>query len=496
VFTYPVVTNLLCYYSDLANHPVLETIGLLAMTVPDWVQDAIFYQIFPDRFANGDLSNDPPNVQIWNETPNRWDYQGGDLRGIIQNFDYLLDLGVNALYLNPIFHSSANHRYHIIDYFQIDPFLGNLNDFQELLALAHRNGVRIILDAVLNHCGRGFFAFSNLLENGLYSPYKDWFHVKQFPLRAYSGGKARNYKGWWDIKDLPKFNTDNPAVRDYLFGMTRYWLEQGIDGWRLDVPNEIDDDGFWAEYRALVKGINPEAYIVGEIWDINPRWLAEDHFDGLMNYPLRDAIIDPLCNKAPFSLLFEEQKALQDAYSQENILAMYNTLGSHDTKRVLTKLRGNIAKTKLAYTALFSYPGAPAIYYGDEIGLRGSLEPASRGAFLWDESMWNHELRGWLKKLIQLRKDFAALRRGRFEATLFNEQQGLLLFKRIFHAQEILVALNYSNEKREVIVSLDDLGHLAGKTFRNLLDGEQLSATDSGLDLSLPAYGSVWLMPK
>jgi glycosidase len=466
------------------------------MLVPDWVQDAIFYQIFPDRFANGNSSNDPANVQPWGDPPNRWDYQGGDLRGIIQNFDYLLDLGVNALYLNPIFHSSANHRYHTIDYFQVDPFLGELRDFQELIDLAHRNGVRIILDAVLNHCGRGFFAFNNLLENGEHSPYKDWFHIKSFPLQAYRRGKASNYKGWWDIKDLPKFNTDNPEVREYLFGMTRFWLEHGIDGWRLDVPNEIDDDVFWGEYRALVKSINPHAYIVGEIWEVNPRWLDDEHFDGLMNYPLRDAIIDPLCNKAPFSLLLEKQNELQASYPQENILAMFNALSSHDTKRVMTKLRGNLAKTKLAYAALFAFPGAPAIYYGDEIGLRGGLEPASRGAFPWDDSTWNHDLRDWIKQLIQLRKESEPMRRGAFEPIPMQEQKDVLLFKRTFQEQAMLVALNYSNEKRQVKLTLNELGHSPGVILRNVLDGEDFLLAESGLEISLPVFGAAWLKPQ
>ena len=466
------------------------------MSVPDWVQDAIFYQIFPDRFANGDLDNDPPNVQPWGSSPNRWDYQGGDLRGIIDNFDYLLDLGVNAIYLNPIFHSSANHRYHIIEYNKIDPFLGDINDFQDLIDIAHGNDVRIILDGVLNHCGRGFFAFINLLENGEYSPYKDWFHVKRFPLQAYQRGKASNYKGWWDIKDLPKFNTNNPDVREYLFDMTRFWLEQGIDGWRLDVPNEIDDDGFWSEYRALVKSINPQAYIVGEIWEVNPRWLDDQHFDGLMNYPLRDAIIDPLRDKAPSSFLLEKQSELESAYPQENILAMYNALGSHDTKRVMTKLRGNLAKTKLAYAALFAFPGAPAIYYGDEVGLRGGLEPASRGAFLWDDSTWNHELRAWIKNLIQIRKELIPLRKGRFEPITSNTTDDILLFKRIYQSQALIVVLNYSNEKRWVKLTSDDIGRPAGHKLRDVLNGAEYLLADSSLEITVPAFGAAWLEPQ
>jgi cyclomaltodextrinase len=233
------------------------------MSVPYWVQDAVFYHIFPDRFANGDTSNDPPNTQPWGALPNRWDFQGGDLRGIIQKLDYLLDLGITALYLNPIFLANSNHRYNTADYFQIDPRLGNLDDFHALLKAAQTNGIRIILDGVFNHCGRGFFPFVDVLENQQHSAYQDWFHIKQFPVQAYSPDKSETYLGWWGLNSLPKLNTDNIHVRRYLFDVARYWIEQGIDGWRLDVPNEINDDSFWAEFRHVVKAANQDAYLVG-----------------------------------------------------------------------------------------------------------------------------------------------------------------------------------------------------------------------------------------
>ena len=163
------------------------------MSTPYWLQDAIFYQIFPDRFSNSDSSNDPANIEKWGAAPTIWNFQGGDLRGIIQRFDYLLDLGINAIYLNPIFHSPSNHRYNTIDYYKIDPRVGTMLDFHSLIDLAHRNSVRIVLDGVFNHCSRGFFAFNDLLENGEFSAYKDWFHIHRFQLDAYSPGDAINY---------------------------------------------------------------------------------------------------------------------------------------------------------------------------------------------------------------------------------------------------------------------------------------------------------------
>ena len=215
-------------------------------SIPAWLTGAVFYQIFPDRFANGDVSNDPANVYSWSKLPSLYSYFGGDLSSIQRKLDYIQDLGVNAIYLNPIFQSAAPHRYHTTDYYRIDPKLGTMEDFHALLDEVHRRGMKLILDGVFNHCGRGFFAFNDLLENQEFSPYKDWFHVKHFPIDAFSPGEAVDYLAWWNIKSLPKFNTDNPEVRQYLLGVARYWIEQGIDGWRLDVPNEIDDDAFWA----------------------------------------------------------------------------------------------------------------------------------------------------------------------------------------------------------------------------------------------------------
>ena len=354
------------------------------MTVPYWVPDAIFYQIFPDRFANGDPSNDPPNVVPWGSPPTIWNFMGGDLRGILQRLDYLLDLGVTAIYLNPIFLSSSNHRYNTYDYYHIDPKLGTMADFRALLDACHANGVRVILDGVFNHCGRGFFAFSDVLENGEHSPYKDWFHIKRFPVRAYGDGEAEDYEAWWGFKSLPEFNTDNPRVRRYIFEVARYWIRQGIDGWRLDVPNEIDDDAFWQEFRAVVKAENPDAYLVGEIWTADPRWTQ--HFDGLMNYPLREAILGFLGGALDAATFAQRLTELQQLYPRDRAYAMYNPLGSHDTERVRTLL-GNAEKVKAAFALLFAYPGAPAVYYGDEIGLEGSKDPDNRRAFPWERGV-------------------------------------------------------------------------------------------------------------
>ncbi len=465
------------------------------MPVPNWVQDAVFYQIFPDRFANGDVSIDPPNVQPWGAPPTVWHFQGGDLRGIMQHFDYLLDLGVNALYLNPIFQSASNHRYHTTDYYRVDPRLGTMDDFRAFLDLAHGNGVRVILDGVFNHCGRGFFAFNDILENQEHSPYLNWFHVHNFPVDAYSYGDARDYLGWWGMKGLPKFNTATLAVRRYLLDVAKFWIEQGTDGWRLDVPNEIDDDSFWAEFREVVKSANPDAYILGEIWNPDARWVGDAHFDGLMHYPVRDALLRLLfAGTLDIPHFAEKVESLLSFYPRENVYAMYVPVGSHDTERLLTKVEGNVEKAKLAFLFQFAYPGAPAIYYGDEIGLTGGKDPECRGAFLWDEKSWNMELRGWAKTLIALRKQFTALRRGGFERLCMDVESGCYAFVRTHAEGNVAAVLNATPDERRYRIAVQPAIWQDGVVLRDLLRaGYEYVISQGCFELTLPPWSGTLL---
>jgi cyclomaltodextrinase / maltogenic alpha-amylase / neopullulanase len=463
------------------------------MPVPYWVQDSIFYQIFPDRFANGDKTNDPPNVQKWGAKPTIWNFQGGDLRGIIRRFDYLLELGINALYLNPIFQATSSHRYNTSDYYKIDPKLGDMTDFNALLDTAHRNNVHVILDGVFNHCGRGFFAFNDVLENGEHSAYTDWFHINRFPLDAFTPGEAVNYSGWWSHKSLPKFNTDNPDVRKYLLGVARYWIERGVDGWRLDVPNEIDDDDFWAEFRHVVKDANREAYLFGEIWDADPRWANDTHFDGLMNYPVKDALIKLLMGRETLTQFADKLEGLFKVYPRENVHAMYVPLGSHDTERILTALGGAMDKLKLAYLFQFSYPGAPAIYYGDEVGLEGGKDPECRGAFPWDPAQWNGDLQPWVRELIAIRKNRISLRRGDFSRVQLDENQSIYAFTRSLGEEKTLVVFNCSIEKRDLKVPVKTIKWQEDTTLRSLLDHRPFTVQKGHISITLPAFSGIYI---
>ena len=442
------------------------------MTVPAWIYDAVFYQIFPDRFYKGDLSNNPPNVKRWGAKPTYTSYFGGDLKGIIQKIDYLLDLGINAIYLNPIFLASSPHRYNTTDYFKIDTFLGDKKDLSDLIEIVHRNNIRIILDGVFNHSGRGFFAFTDILENGPESPYVDWYHINNFPLNAYTDGKAENFLAWFGFKSLPKFNISNPYVCAYIMKVIHYWLNLGADGWRLDVPNEIDDDGFWSKFRSLVKTTNREAYLVGEIWQPMPKWVK--YFDGLMNYPFRDAVLGILSNEINVRQFVDALEYLTSLYPEENMFAMYLPLGSHDTKRLFTRMNGDIRKVKLAFLIQFIFPGIPAIYYGDEIGMSGGKDPENRATFRWNENEWNKNIRDWVKLLIGIRKEFEVVRKGNFHIIDLDEVKNICSIRREYKHQEIVLISNFSDKKYNYKINLDKFGWKQGVRLLNIIDNESL----------------------
>ena len=401
---------------------------------PSWVADAVFYQIFPDRFAKSDRVRKPINLEAWDAPPTYHGYKGGDLLGVAEHLDWLTDLGVNAIYFNPIFRSASNHRYHTHDYYRVDPILGTGENFDELLAGCHERGIRVVLDGVFNHSSRGFFRFHDVLENGEQSPYVGWFHINGFPLNPYDMDEPANYEAWWGMRALPKFNTDNPEARDYLMRVGEYWAKRGIDGWRLDVPEEIQTPGFWEEFRERTRAVNPDLYIVGEIWaDAGAYINGGDLFDGTMNYPFTTATIaftvgdrldrstmmdNPYYNVAPATDAAGYRDRIQgllDQYPEPATLANLNLLDSHDTARILTIASDDEDSVVLSLALLLTFPGAPSIYYGTEIGLEGGLDPDCRRSFPWDhEDHWNQRILEATKDLIALRHRYPALRSANY----------------------------------------------------------------------------------
>lgn len=477
----------------------------MSAATPEWVRDAVFYQIFPDRFAMSERIPKPANLQAWDAPPTYHGFKGGDLLGISEHIDYLRALNVNAVYLNPIFASASNHRYHTHDYFEVDPLLGGNAAFEHLLGTLHANGMRVILDGVFNHASRGFFQFNHLLECGHESPYTDWFHVHGWPINAYQEHEPANYAAWWGLHALPKFNTDNPAVREFLFNVAEYWLKEGIDGWRLDVPSEIDDDDFWREFRRRCKAINPEAYLVGELWGEASRWLKGDQFDAQMNYPFTRAVfgfagghlldqsdtvhtglgyIEPLDGP-------QFAAALGDMHHRlpiEIVQAQMNMVSSHDTPRVITIANGDWSTVRLIFICQMTVAGAPNIYYGDEIGLPGNRDPDCRRAFPWqDPAQWNAPLLEFVRRLTALRQQTPALRRGDF--AILHAARRLVVYRRSYEGQVAVIALNAGNTPEPFSLSVD----VAPQTLADALYREGVSL-EPGAEVRVPARaGRVWV---
>jgi cyclomaltodextrinase len=476
---------------------------------PSWVKDAVFYQIFPDRFARSERVPKPKGLESWDSPPTQNGYKGGDLLGVSERLDLLVDLGVNALYFTPVFQSASNHRYHTHDYFRVDPMLGGNAALRELIDEAHQRGMRVVLDGVFNHASRGFFQFSDILENGPHSAYLDWFHIRSFPLNAYSEGRL-GYDAWWNLPALPKFNTDTPAVREFLLGVAEYWLEAGIDGWRLDVPNEIDDDGFWQEFRRRCRQANPDCYLVGEIWGDADRWLRGDQFDAVMNYPFTRAAfgfvgqdlnhgetaksgygrIEPL-DAAGFA---QAARSLVSRHAPETTLAQLNLIGSHDTPRALSVLCGDRLAVRMAFLLLLTFPGAPCIYYGDELGLAGGHDPHCRGTIPWgsDEEL-DHSLREHVKQLTQVRRESPALRRG--DLKILHAEGDLLVFARQHERDRVIVAVNRGDQQLRLDVPFDEAG-LNGE-YDDPLGGLRLTVKERRLvGFDVPARRGTIFLPR
>ncbi|MFQ5821294.1 MAG: alpha-amylase family glycosyl hydrolase [Candidatus Heimdallarchaeota archaeon] len=406
-------------------------------SVPDWVKDAIFYEIFPERYANGNPDNDPPDVEPWGGTPTRKNFFGGDLQGIIDKLDYLEALGIDAIYLTPIFAANTNHKYDPIDYYQIDPHFGDLNTFRSLLQRAHDQGIRIILDAVFNHAGVGSWAFQDVIERGENSPYVNWFYIEDLPVTR---KPTPNYSTYKKAPYLAKLNVHNPEVRRYLHDVARYWTQEGIDGWRLDVPY-LMNHRFWKGFRRVVKEINPELYIVAEIWKKATSWLQGDECDGAMNYRLRNLILDFFVHKKLDAAIFDRKlAALRAGHPGETAYTMLNLLGSHDTPRFLTLCGGDKELFKVAVAFLFTYVGAPMIYYGDEVGMKGRNDPDCRRPMVWDPAVQDQELLEWHRQLIHIRKAHPALRRGTIQTV--HALGDVYAFERQHGADYALVILN------------------------------------------------------
>ncbi len=504
---------------------------------PVWVRDAVFYQIFPDRFASSERVAKPGPMEPWDAPPTVHGYKGGDLLGIAEHLDELADLGINALYLTPVFTSASNHRYHTDDYRSVDPLLGGDDALRELLDQAHARSMRVVLDGVFNHCGRGFWPFHHVAEAGAASPFRPWFHLDEErlaagrPLVVYPGpeqvaairalvlagmppGQASldvlGFEGWWGLPALPKLRVENARTRAYLLDVAEHWLRFGIDGWRLDVANEIAGD-FWMEFRERCRSVRPDAYLVAEIWRPKPEWLTGQHFDALMNYPLAEALLGYaagnhldtriVAQHEEYQLYLQARDGGSFGTELERLLSLYdpsvtsvmlNLLGSHDSPRARTVCGGDAAAMRIATLLQMTLPGAPCVYYGDEIGLEGEQDPLCRGSFPWDRARWDHGLRSYVRDLIGLRRRHRALRDG--DVRVIQAAGDTFAMLRHADGESFVVATNAGASAAHLTLALPDgyppIGTPEAVTIGGMCDGS-VSVAAGSLELELSPRGGI-----
>jgi len=514
----------------------LESDQQPALVTPEWARDAVWYQIMVDRFRNGDASNDPDPVRPWRSewyATSAWEGRdgqtfwkhfvfdrlyGGDIAGMRDRLGYLRDLGVNALYLMPVFQAPGPHKYNGTSLIHIDETFGRKGDYAEAEAKedlldpstwtwtdsdqaflafvreAKSMGFRVIVDGVFNHSGTEHPAFRDVREKGEKSRFADWYEIKSW--------EPFDYEGWWGFKALPVFRKDetngiaSESLRKHIFDVTRRWMDpdgdgdpsDGIDGWRLDVPNEVPI-AFWRQWRQFVKSINPDAYISGEIWTRAEQWLDGTAFDAVMNYEFAKPALAWIANreqKLKPSEIDAKFAELRLVYPAAALPVMQNLVDSHDTDRVASMIKNpdrpynernreqdghvydasrpeaeHARKQQLLALLQMTSEGAPMIYYGDEVGMWGAGDPGNRKPMLWkdlepyddaQENFVDDEMLAFYKGAIKLRREHSALRRGTFRTLLTDDAQDVWIFVRQDEREQVLVALNASD--RAAVVNL------------------------------------------
>ena len=506
-----------------------EDFRLLAdYAAPAWIYNSVFYQIFPDRFADGDPASNVRDGEFeyqgiksrarkWGETQSGWpeamvEFYGGDLHGVEQRLDYLTDLGVNAIYLNPIFTAFSNHRYDVVDYFNIDPHLGGNAALTSLRQAATKRGMRFILDIVPNHAGVEHPWFKSAVQNPA-SPSAEYFTFHQHP---------DEYESWLGVRSLPKLNYRSQNLRDEIYAgansIFRYWLKPpfAADGWRVDVANMLARHGkdqleaeVWAGIRQAVKEENPSAYLLGENFFDSSSQLQGDHLDASMNYfgfsnPIGFWLNHFEVNKHaeprnvkstipwPTQALVDSWQASRAAIPWQIARQQFNLLGSHDTPRIINILNHDHALNRLAVAFLLTYVGVPCIYYGDEIGMSGKDALEARNCMVWDSTQWDSDLRAFYQTLIKLRRTSPALIDGGFQVLLVEEN--LLAYLRDTDEEKIIVIGNRGSDELSAKLLPVDHGAIPnGMVFRELFSGQTSTVINGNLPLpSLPAGVQVW----
>ena len=512
-----------------------QTVYAPGYTVPLWARDAVYYYIFPERFRNGERSNDPhPATDTYQQHPvelhanwleqpfrpgsgdgsDQWannDFFGGDLQGIIDKLDYIKDLGANTLYITPLFTASSNHKYDTGDYRNIDPHFGTNADYTRLAAAAHQRGMRLITDASFNHSGADsvyFDRYARYPAGGAFrgaridpaSPYASWYS-----FHPQAGSADQQYTGWAGVSDLPELDKASPSWRSFAYGaddsVTRLWLRRGSDGWRMDVAPWVSDD-FWRGWRKAVKAERPEALTVAETWFDSSKYLLGDTFDSTMNYIFRNAVLD-YAGGADAVAAYQNLELMREAYPPQAFYALMNLLSTHDQARSLHVLGDHGAGTNPATAALarrrfelavffqMMFPGSPAVYYGDEAGLNGGDDPANRATYPWADQGGkpDQKLLALFKDLIAMRARHPVLRHGSIDAPLLLDKHVIVLARRD-GATWAICAVNNAQQARTVTVRLPT--RATGVQFADALTGGHAASKAGHLTLTIPAlFGTV-----
>ncbi|MBU1019954.1 MAG: glycoside hydrolase family 13 protein [Firmicutes bacterium] len=434
--------------------------------VPKWLKKAIIYNIFPDSFATSkNLISGTPSLKNHKGFTVK-SKLGGAINGVTENLDYIQNLGFNTVYLNPIFAAGEYHKYDIIDYFSIDPCFGTNDDFLNLVNECHLRDMKIIIDGVFNHSGWNFFAFEDCVKNGEASVYKDWFYRLEFPVvKPETYDIKPGYECFGYERLMPKLNTSNKEVISYLMKVATYWTkEYHIDGWRLDVADEVDSE-FWRIFRKTVKEINPEIAIIGEVWQSARYFLDGSMFDSTMNYVFLKYSKDFFANTKITATEFNTRiVSLLTRYHKNTNYGQLNLLDSHDTPRFLSHAEGNIQKYELALLFLFTFVGAPMLFYGDECGLEGLKEEDYRQKMRFESK---HNLIKIIQSFTSLRNSNLALQLGDYRTVYTQEDGGFFVFKRFNEEEEIIIFLNVNEYEVTVEKEFNDCIVLIHKGYLN-----------------------------
>lgn len=398
---------------------------------PDCVADTVWYQIFPDRFSRGNQDSKRFPVSNWEcrDDSNYHEHFGGDLRGIINRLQYIADLGITGIYLNPIMKSDTNHKYGVDDYDMIDPDFGTEDDMKELVSKAHQMGIKVMVDAVFNHCGKNFGPWKDAVEKGPSSQYFNWFYINKWPFSQNEwNSRQGDFYTFAFVDDMPKLNTNNPAVANYLIERAKHWVtDWKIDAIRFDVGNEVAHS-FVRKLRTEVKNIDPDIYLLGELWHDSFAWMMGDEYDSVMNYAFLEGVDKYFSGnrKDPWTFRFMIDRIYSMYYEQMNKV-LFNILDSHDTGRLMDRCHNNGNVLVKMLTVLLTMQGSPCIYYGTEVGMNGSGSKCNRKCMPWDEIESNKYewLISRIKALIDIRNQYPQTKSKNIRWDL-NEPSGLI----------------------------------------------------------------------